>query len=121
MTNKMPIPAPSNPEDIVSQFQSMQQQNEMAEVLKELFDTNKTPLITDLSKDEIKLVTRIKMISELKDIPIWDTGITLFMKLMLSHQRKSRKEILEAIAGYYKQRMGLMSKIGSAFSRDGMR
>lgn len=118
MNNVKPLSTIPNTDDLMAQFQGMQQQNEMAEVLKELFDIEKTPLITDLTKDEIKLVTRIKMISEIKDIPVWDTGITLFMKLMLSHNRKSRKEILEAIQGYYNQRAGFLSKIGSVFRGD---
>lgn len=78
--------------------------NEMAEVLKELFDEGKIYMIGDLTKDEIKLATRIYMVAEIKDIKIWKTGLAFFCKLMLSRDRKSRKELLDAIRGYNQQK-----------------
>ncbi len=103
---------------IEDSFQAMQQKNEMAEVLKELFDKDKIKLTTDLTKDEIKLVTRILVVQKLKDLPQWKVGTEMFMELMLSHRRQSRKEILSAIEGYYRRMHGLMDRIRDKFSRN---
>lgn len=98
---------------VLSAFQEMQMKNEVAEVLKELFKDNKILMITDLSSDEIKLVTRIQMIANMKDIKYWKDGIELYMKLVLSRDRKSRREILEAIRGYT-QSQGFLSRLNPA-------
>lgn len=96
--------------DMLKAFGELQNKNEMAEVLKELFDEKKIFMITDLSKDEIKLATRIYLIAKMKDIKVWKSGLTFFMQLMLSKDRKSRKELLDAIRGY-NQQQGFLSKI----------
>lgn len=85
---------------LLNSFSTASNKNEIAEVLKELFDLNKIHLITDLTKDEIKLITRILMIADLKNLPIWHDGINYFLKLVLSKNRASRKELLEAIRGH---------------------
>jgi len=58
-------------------------------------------MIGDLSKDEIKLATRIYLIAELKKIEVWKRGLRFYMTLLISKNRKSRREILDAIKGYY--------------------
>ena len=98
---------------MLSSFQQMQVKNELAEVLKELFRDEKLLMITDLSSDEIKLVTRIRMIAKMKGIKYWDDGLDLFMKLVLSRDRKSRKEILDAIKGYT-QSKNMLQKLNPA-------
>lgn len=85
--------------DIGQQFQEALNRNEIAEVLRELFQEGKIYLITDLSKDEIKLATRIYMLAEMKRIQAWKDGLKFFVTLMLSKDRKSRKELLEAMKG----------------------
>ena len=99
--------------NVLSALQTMQLKNEVAEVLKELFNEDKILMMTDLSPDEIKLVVRIRMIADMKKIKYWDKGLELFMKLVLSRDRKSRKEILEAIRGY-SQSEGFLSKLNPA-------
>jgi len=85
-------------DDIVTRFQdSLQPKNETVEILKELFDKTKIGMISELRPDEIKLITRIRAIAELKDIKHWNTVTDWFMLLMLSNSRKSRKELIEAI------------------------
>ena len=98
---------------MLSSFQQMQVKNELAEVLKELFKDEKLLMITDLSSDEIKLVTRIRMIANMKDIKYWNDGLDLFMKLVLSRDRKSRKEILDAIKSYT-QSKSMLQKLNPA-------
>ena len=83
--------------------------NEMIEVLKELFDKNKIYMIGDLTKDEIKLATRIYIIAKIKKVKAWEMGLAFFCQLMLSKDRKSRKELLDAIRGH-QQQQGFMSK-----------
>ena len=95
---------------VLNAFQEMQMRNEVAEVLKELFRDEKLLMITDLTADEIKLVVRIKMIADMKKIKYWSDGLDLFMKLALSRDRKSRREILDAIRGYT-QTSGFLSKL----------
>jgi len=85
---------------MLDSFQQMQNKNEMAEVMKELFDKSKLYMIGDLSKSEIKVATRIYMVAKMKKMTKWIVGLDFFMLLMLSHNRKSRKEILDAIRGY---------------------
>jgi hypothetical protein len=97
----------------------MQNKNEMAEVLKELFVENKIYMITELSIDEIKLASAIYIIAEMKNIPSWKTGLAFFCKLMLSKKRKSRSEILDAIKGY-NQQQNFMQKM-NPFARSGIR
>lgn len=102
---------PSN--QMLSSFQQTQMKNELAEVIKELFSEEKLLMITDLSSDEIRLVTRIRMIAEMKDIGYWKDGLDLFMKLVLSRDRKSRKEILDAIKDF-KQSRSMLQKLNPA-------
>lgn len=103
--------------DMEDAFASMQNKNELAEVLKELFDEKKIYMIGDMSKDEIKLATRIYMIADIKKIDIWKTGLIFYIKFLISKDRKSRTEILRAISGY-QHPQGLMGKIGGLFNRD---
>jgi len=93
----------SSGDEIVDSFSSIQDKNEMAEVLKELFDEGKIYMIGDLSRDEIKLATRIYMIAELKNIKVWQRGLSFYCKLLLSKNRKSRQELLNAISGLNRQ------------------
>jgi len=97
-------------QDLLESFKNSQRQNDMADILKELFDENKIYMIGDLSKDEIKLATRIYMIAEMKNISIWKQGLTFYCKMLISKDRKSRREILDAIKGYSSQR-GLLGKL----------
>lgn len=85
--------------DIGAQFAEAQTRNEIAEILRELFVEKKIYLITDLNKDEIKLATRIYMIAEMKNVKAWKEGLRFFVTLMLSKDRKSRRELLEAMKG----------------------
>jgi len=100
-------------EQIISPFQQMQVKNELAEVIKELFKDEKLLMITDLTSHEIKLVTRIRMIADMKNIKYWNDGLDLFMKLVLSRDRKSRKEILDAIKGFT-QSKSMLQKLNPA-------
>lgn len=99
--------------EIDEAFAGLAQQSEMAEVLKELFDKNKIYMIGDLSKDEIKLATRIYMVSKIKNIEVWKDGLAFFCELMLSKDRKSRRELLDAIRGFNQQK-GILSRLNPA-------
>jgi len=87
-------------DDIVTAFQQTNNVNEVAEVLKELFKEGKIFLITELTKDEIRLMTRMYMIADVQGLETWKEGLVMYCKLMLSNKRGSRKEILDAIGKY---------------------
>ena len=106
-----------NTAPIEDSFQQIKQNNEISDVLKELFDEGKIHLISDLTGDEIKLATRIYVIAKMKNIPNWIEGLEWYIKLMLSKKRQSRKELLDAISGYYAQRR--QGFFGRLFNRGG--
>ena len=86
--------------EIMSKFSELQNKIEISEVVKELFQKNKIFMITDLTRDEIKLLTRIYGIAKLKKLDNWVVMCEIYAQLVLSNERKSRKEILEAIRGH---------------------
>lgn len=94
---------------------NMLEKNQMAEIIKELFDEKKIYMISDLTSDEIKLVTRIYMISEMKQIEVWKTGLVTYLKLVLSRKRESRRETIEAIKGLVGKR-NLGDRLKSVFT-----
>ncbi len=97
---------------IVQAFADQQSKHEVIEVLKELFDKDKLQLISDLEPDEIKLITRILMISKMRDIESWDSGMMIFMSLLLSKKRRSRSEVIDAVRGYAQRMTGLQRLFG---------
>lgn len=97
-------------DSMLNAFNTMQNKTEIAEILKELFMENKINMITDLTHDEIKLATRLYMISEMKDIKLYKDGLNYYLKLLLSKQRKSRREMIEAVKGYISEG-GILSKL----------
>jgi hypothetical protein len=76
----------------------MMSKNQIARILESLFDDKKIPMITDLDRDEIALITRISVTADLKNLKAWTEGIDMFMRLRLSSKRKSREEIIRAVA-----------------------
>lgn len=92
-------PPQSSDDALMASFQGQMNKNELADILKELFDDKKIELITDLTKDEVKLITRIIIIADMKKLSVWRQGIQWYLKLVLSKNRQSRKELLDAIRG----------------------
>ena len=90
-------------DNLSRKFSDMQNKNEFADVIKELFDKDKIYMISDLSHDEIKLVTKISMLGEIKKITIYKEALNMYMQLVLSKNRSSRREIIDAIKGYLGQ------------------
>lgn len=88
---------------IIDSFQKTTNTDQMTQVLTELFNKSKISMITDLSKDEIRLITRMKMIANLHNLKTWDMGIQEYEELLLSHKRKSRNEILKAVGQFFSQ------------------
>ena len=74
-------------------------QSPLDSAVKEMFNERKIRMITDLDDDEIKLVTRIMAIADLKKIDIWRRTLDYYLELVLSRKRSSRKELLQAIEG----------------------
>lgn len=88
-------------DQLLSAFSQTQQKGDMAQVLKELFDEQKIYLIGDMTKDEIRLATRIYTIAKMKKIKIWEQALNFYVRLLLSRDRQSRREIIDAVRGYY--------------------
>ena len=86
---------------IVENFASTQNKSDISEILKELFDVSKISLITDISDDEARLITRLITVAKIKGFTAWEECISLFLQLKISTKRQSRKEIIEAIKGFY--------------------
>jgi len=97
--------------DIQDEFHTLTNKTDLSEVLKELFNEGKIWMIGDLTKDEIKLMTRIYMIAEMKNINVWKKGLGVYCKLLLSKDRKSRKEIIDAVSMNRTPRSGFLSKL----------
>lgn len=98
-------------QNILDSFATASEKNQYVEVLKELFDVTKLKLITDLKSDHVSLITRMLVISDLKDIKEWKDGIDIFMQLRISKDRKSRKELISAIKGVMSEKRGIMDKV----------
>ena len=101
--------------DLIDKFSQTQDKNEVVEVLKELFKADNIEMITELSNDEIALVTAIDTIAEYKNIDIWKHAKNLFIKLKLSKNRKSRKELIDAIKGQYSRNNAPGDKLREVF------
>ena len=74
-------------------------------------------MIGDMSKAEIQLATRIHVVASMKDINAWHDGLEFYVKFLLSRDRKSRKEIIDAIKGQQMQKQGLMSRMNPVICR----
>jgi len=105
-------------DEVLNEFNNQKNRNEFLSILNELLNPTKIKLITDLSNDEIKLITRIEMIAKIRKLPIYTECTDLFMRLQLSNKRKSRQEIIEAVKGY-SQQMNLLNRMGIGRSGGG--
>ncbi len=110
----------STDDNLLKAFSDQQSKHEVIEVLKELFDTEKLNLISDLEPDEIRLITRILMIAEMQKIESWSSGMAVFMSLLLSKKRKSRNEVIDAVRGYSQRMSGLQRLFGGRDRNRGM-
>jgi hypothetical protein len=111
-----------NQDLLLDQFDQQKEKAEIVQVLKELFDKDKIPLITDLDDDEIRLITMIQMLGHLKNVPVYDKMVGILTSLLLSKNRKSRTEIIDAIKGYGERfrRMGQFFRPDSGMGGGGM-
>ena len=101
----------SQDSSLLSEFANAQTKNEIAELLKELFDEKKIFMITDVTRDEAVIMTRIYMVAKMKNIDIWIDGLQFYASILLSKNRKSRSELINAISS---ASMGVMNKMGNA-------
>jgi hypothetical protein len=106
-------------DEMIESFASQVNKSEFTEGMSALFDLDKIESITDLTKDEIRLITRINMIADIKDLDIYKRATNLYMRLLLSKQRKSRGEILEMFKGLM-SRMNNMLGIGGDPQKRGL-
>ena len=69
----------------------------MFDVFKDLTNKDKAETLTELSDNELKLLLRLDMLSQMRKNPLYLNVANLFMKLRINKDRNSRKEILSAI------------------------
>jgi hypothetical protein len=100
--------------DIMSAFHQSQNKNDVSDILKELFDKKKLFMITDITTDEAKLITRIIGIADLMNIPEWNKVVEKYLTLSISKKRLSRAEIIKAIMGFSLHK-GFMSRLRGWF------
>ena len=100
--------------DVTSSFTNVTQQSDISESIKTLFDDDpelkKIFQITDLSQNEISLVTRIWLIGEMKNIKQFRSLVLFYCQIRLSKDRRSRYEVLRALEGIREQQ-GMLSKL----------
>jgi len=93
---------------------AVNQQSDISESIKQLFadkdDMNKIFQITDLSQNELSLVTRIWTIGQLKNISQFKDLVLFYCQIRLSRDRKSRYEVLRALEGANQQK-GFLSNL----------
>jgi len=101
--------------DMTSGFTQVNNNSDISETIKQLFDNDKELerifQITDLSQNEISLITRIWLIGEMKDIKQYKNLVRFFCQIKLSKDRSSRREVLRAIDGVNNQKQGFLSKM----------
>ena len=97
-----------NDDALFSSFNESDSKSDVSEILKELFDKKKLLMISDLTRDEISLITRIYIISKIKKIPQWEHGVKYFIELVISKDRKSRDEIIRAVTGIHMNKFNMM-------------
>ena len=91
--------------DALNQFSSNLQKSDLTEAIRQLFDVDKIGMITDLSKDEIRLITRMLYIGDRYNLEVFNKIAYRYMTLSLSEKRKSRSEILKAFSNINKGEM----------------
>ncbi len=96
--------------EYINALEQTQNKNEIAQVLRELFNPNKRRMITEASQDELKLMVRMELLSEMWDIKPMKKLVHNYQEGMISHKRQGRKEILEAVKGSTKKK-NLLSRI----------
>lgn len=88
---------PQNVIDIDSLFD-----NELGsdnDILKELFYSHDVEVRTDISAEQASIIARLKLMSTHINHPSLYTLLTDYMQLLISKDRKSRKEFVEGIVG----------------------
>jgi len=86
-----------NLEDIIKPEPKRDIESAMHDVLKDLNSEKKTGLMSDISDREGKLLTQLQLLSKMRKNPIYEMAVSTFMKMRLSRDRLSRKEILQGI------------------------
>jgi len=112
------VQSDDNINNMLQKFNESQNKNETVEVLKQLFDHEKLNKISDLSPDAINLIIAIDTVGETYDFPIYKKVTERYIELQLSKNRKSRKEVIEAIKGHNtNQQNSLGDRMRNVFQR----
>ena len=81
-------------------------ENSIKSVSKELFSSDKIDVKTELSGDEINMVTKLRFLEERFALGNMDTLINSLLRLRVSKNRKSRDEFIKALNSENQQEDG---------------
>ena len=87
-------------DDTIDELETSINESEIKHAVRELFqktDSKQIPLKTEISDDEIKMITRLKTIGAVMRINTLSETLDNFMLLRISNARKGRQEIIDAL------------------------
>ena len=96
--------------DLLKPEEKKDMESAFYDVLKDMTSEDKALLLSELSDNDLKLITRLKMLKIMRNQDLYETLSKIFIKLRISKDRKSREEILKAIKNAHpegQQPMGL--------------
>jgi uncharacterized lipoprotein YbaY len=90
------------------------------DVVKILFDPSDIEIKSELTQKETKIISKLELMADIIDSPKLRFVLRKYETLQLSKDRKSRSEVVQAIAGMDENAKtgGLMQKFGSIFKSD---
>lgn len=86
-------------------------ENSESSILKELFNAKDFKTRTELSGDEISLISRLYIQSRITKRPLLSKVLDEFLVLRISKDRKSRKEFVDGYKNAEKENSGFLNKM----------
>lgn len=114
-TKMMPNPSQEEAQDEVDELEQMFSGDGQTEssILKELFSNKNIKLKTELTGDQVSIISRLELMADITKRPYLKTVLSEFRTHMVSKDRKSRMEFVEAHRDRQKNmQSGLMGMLG---------
>jgi len=67
------------------------------DVFKDMTDIKKVNLLTQLNDNQVKIITKLMMLSDMRNKKMYEKICNMFMLLQVSSGRQSRTELLQGI------------------------
>lgn len=114
-TKMLPNPSQEEAQDEVDELEQMFSGDGQTEssILKELFSAKNIKLKTELTGDQVSIISRLELMADITKRPYLKTVLSEFRTHMVSKDRKSRMEFVEAHRDRQKNMQGgLMGMLG---------